>query len=549
MAATLLEFAEICEKIRATSSKKQKISIVANYLQRLNREDLPLACRLLTSRVFPPWDARAVNISYSTILDALKEITDVDEESLKATYLKYGDLGSAAEELMQDKKVTTLIQTSLTLQNVYNALDSAASKKGEGAAEYRERVLNGLLALCSPLEAKYLVKVLCGEMRIGLDEGLLEEALAVAYGRSLKKVREASLVVADIGESALIALDGTFDLLKLKLFHPTNFMLAEEMSSPQEVAEYFCCELYAEYKYDGVRAQIHSSDREVRIFSRRLEDITNSFPELHTPVGREVILDGEIVPYKDELLPFQKLQQRLHRKTITEDVLNETPVVYFAFDILYYSGETCINKPLRERRAILETLDLKPPFYYANQFKVRSEAEIKEIFESSLKLGYEGLMIKRPDSEYTPGKRGKKWVKLKKELATLDVVIVAAEYGHGKRAGVLSDYTFAVKSEDGLKVIGKAYSGLTDEEILNMTETLNKLTLKDLGHMKIVKPKIVLEVAFNNIQRSSRHNSGYALRFPRIKRIRWDKSEDEIDTLDKVKEIYERQTRKIIGLI
>jgi DNA ligase-1 len=544
LAATLLEFAEVCERIKATSSKNQKVSIVANYLRGLSREDLPLACRFLTSRVFPPWDARAVNMNYSTIIDALKEITGVDEKRFKATYLKYGDLGSTAEELMQDKKVTTLLQTPLTLQNVYSALDSAASRKGEGAAEHRKRVLKGLLALCSPLEAKYLVKVLCGEMRIGLDEGLLEEALAVAYGRSLKKVREASLVVADIGESALIALDGAFDSLKLKPFHPTNFMLAEEMSSPQEVAEYFRCELYAEYKYDGVRAQIHSSGREVRIFSRRLEDITNSFPELHIPVGRDVILDGEIVPYKDGLLPFQKLQQRLHRKTITQDVLNETPVVYFAFDILYYSGETCINKPLKERRAILESLDLKPPFYYANQMKVRSEAEIREAFESSLKLGYEGLMIKRPDSEYTPGKRGKKWVKLKKELATLDVVIVAAEYGHGKRAGLLSDYTFAVKSKDGLKVIGKAYSGLTDEEILDLTEKLSKITIKDLGHMKIVEPKIVLEVAFNNIQRSSRHNSGYALRFPRIKRIRWDKSAEEIDTLDRVKEIYELQTRK-----
>lgn len=545
MAATLLEFAEVCEKIRATPSKKQKISIVANYLNGLSREDLPLACRLLTSRVFPPWDARAVNISYSTISEALKEITGVDEKKLKSTYLKYGDLGSAAEELMQGKKVTTLMQTSLTLQNLYSALDSAASMKGEGAAEHRQRVLKGLLALCSPLEAKYLVKVLCGEMRIGLDEGLLEEALAVAYRRSLKKVREAGLIVADIGESALVALDGAFDSLKLMLFHPTNFMLAEEMSSPQEVADYFRCVLYAEYKYDGVRAQIHSSDKEVRIFSRRFEDVTSSFPELRKPIGREVILDGEVVPFKDGgVLPFQRLQQRLHRKTITQDVLDEAPVVYFAFDILYYSGETCISKPLKERRAILEALDLKPPFYYANQIRVRSEVEVKDAFESSLKLGYEGLVIKHPDSEYTPGKRGKKWVKLKKELATLDVVVVAAEHGHGKRAGVLSDYTFAVKSKDGFKVIGKAYSGLTDEEILDLTDKLNTLTVKDLGHIKIVEPKIVLEVAFNNIQRSGRHDSGYALRFPRIKKIRWDKGVEEIDTLDRVKEVYEQQTRK-----
>lgn len=543
--ATLLDFAEVCEKIKSTTSKNQKVSIVANYLLKLSREDLPIACRLLTSRVFPPWDPRAVNISYSTISEALKEITGVSDERLKATYIKYGDLGEAAEELMKEKKVTTLLQNQLTLQEVYSALNNAASKKGDGAADLRLKVLKGLLALCSPLEAKYLVKVLCGEMRIGLDEGLLEEALAAAYGRSLKEVREAGLIVADIGENALVALDGKFDSIELKLFHPTNFMLAEEMASPQEVADYFRCDLYAEYKYDGVRAQIHSGGEEVRIFSRRLEDITSSFPELSKPfLDKKVILDGEIVPYREEPLPFQMLQRRLHRKVITKDLLEETPVVYFAFDILYYDGETCIRKTLRERRAILEHLNLQPPLYYANQIKVRLESEIKDAFETSLKSGYEGLVIKHPDSDYTPGKRGKKWVKLKKELATLDVVIVAAEYGHGKRAGVLSDYTFAVKSEDGLKVIGKAYSGLTDKEIAEMTELLNALTVKDLGHLKIVEPKIVLEVAFNNIQKSSRHNSGYALRFPRIKRIRWDKSAEEIDTLERVKEIYEIQMRK-----
>lgn len=543
--ATLSEFAEVCEKIKATASKNQKIRLVANYLLKLGREDLPLACRLFTSRVFPPWDARAVNISYSTVSEALKEITGVGEEELKATYIKYGDLGSAAEELLKVKKVTTLIHNPLTLQGVYRALDAAASRKGEGAAEVRQRILEGLLASCSPLEAKYLVKVLCGEMRIGLNEGLLEEAIASAYGRSLKLVREAGLIVADIGESALVALDGAFDSINLRIFHPTNFMLAEEMPSPQDVADYFRCDLYAEYKYDGVRAQIHTDGGEVRIFSRRLEDVTGSFPELSKPfAGKEVILDGEIVPYRGGPLPFKTLQRRLHRKTITRDLLEEAPAVYFAFDILYYDGETCIRKPLRERREILEQLNLQPPLYYANQVKVRLECEVREAFESSLKLGYEGLVVKHPDSDYTPGKRGKKWVKLKKELATLDVVVVAAEYGHGKRAGVLSDYTFAVRSEDGLKVIGKAYSGLTDKEIAEMTELLSSLTVKDLGHIKIVEPKIVLEVAFNNIQKSSRHNSGYALRFPRIKRIRWDKSAEEVDTIDRVREIYEYQMRR-----
>ncbi|MEM3890589.1 MAG: ATP-dependent DNA ligase [Nitrososphaerales archaeon] len=543
--ATLLEFAEVCEKIKSTTSKNQKVSILANYLLKLSRNELPIACRLLTSKVFPPWDVRAVNISYSTISDAIKEITEVSEDKLKATYIKYGDLGEAAEELMKGKKITTLIQNTLTLQDVYSALDTAASKKGEGATEVRLRVLKGLLALCSPIEAKYLVKVLCGEMRIGLDEGLLEEALAAAYGRSLKQVRETGLVVADIGESALVALDGNFDAVKLSVFHPTNFMLAEEMPSPQEVADYFRCDLYAEYKYDGVRAQIHSSGKEVRIFSRRLEDVTNSFPEFSKPFSdKAVILDGEIVPYKDAPLPFQMLQRRLHRKEITKELLEETPVVYFAFDILYYNGETYISRPLRERRMILEGLNLQPPLYYANQIKVKLKEDIEEAFEASLKLGYEGLVIKHPDSVYTPGKRGKKWVKLKKELATLDVVIVAAEYGHGKRAGVLSDYTFAVKSEDGLKVIGKAYSGLTDKEIDEMTKILSAITVKDLGHLKIVEPKIVLEVAFNNIQKSNRHSSGYALRFPRIKRVRWDKNVDEIDTIDRVKEIYEIQAYK-----
>ena len=323
-------------------------------------------------------------------------------------------------------------------------------------------------------------------------------------------------------------------------------MLADSATSSEELCEKFQeRKLISDYKYDGIRAQVHVANGAVRIFSRNLEDITRYFPEIEDAAKRldsnGLIMDGEIVPFKSgRPLSFQALQQRLRKLERSEE---DVPVRFFAFDLLFLC-KPMIEEPLSERMKSLRSLGLNGILAYSEQRSVSNPAEVQSMFEESKSLGYEGLVVKAPSSGYTPGRRGKNWVKLKKELDTLDVVIVAAEYGHGKRAGMISDYTFAVRDSNQLKVVGKAYSGLTDSEILQMTRLLKEITLEDQGYRRTVKPQIVLEVAFNAIQRSNRHNSGYAMRFPRIKRIRMDKSVLQIDTLSRVRKIYESQTVK-----
>jgi DNA ligase 1 len=374
----------------------------------------------------------------------------------------------------------------------------------------------------------------------------------------------------------------------MRLFHPIGFMLASPAQDAEEALSYFD-HAAVEDKYDGIRAQAHIGGKEdprVRLFSRTLDEISPAFPELPLALQafpEPLILDGEILawsPDTAQALPFSELQKRLGRKKVSEDMLRQVPVVYMAFDVLYAGGELLIEKPLEDRRKILEqsfasvpkdgfivehsTATENPqgklvfePAVFDSTTGIRSGAprvilapavtadspeNLEQIFSAARARGNEGLMIKDVQSPYTPGRRGKSWLKLKKELATLDVVVTAVEWGHGKRNKVLSDYTFAVREGDKLLNVGKAYSGLTDAEIAEMTEWFKEHTIEDQGFRRTVEPKIVLEVAFNNMMRSSRHESGYALRFPRILRLRMDKSVDEIDTLETVHEIYARQT-------
>jgi DNA ligase-1 len=369
---------------------------------------------------------------------------------------------------------------------------------------------------------------------------------------------------------------------KMRMFHPLGFMLASPIESPEEGLSYFS-EAAVEDKYDGIRAQAHVSEGEVKFFSRTRDEITESFPELPGALAglpQDAILDGEIVAweYPGRARAFSVLQKRLGRKKVSERMLQEIPVAYLVFDVLYAGGELLIDRPLRERARVLDGLleakrkithhrDTEPrrktrelqgklgfgteeettaiSILRAPVFRVRSPEELEELFIAAQGRGNEGLMIKDLDSAYTPGKRGKSWLKMKRELATLDVVVTAVEYGHGKRVGVLSDYTFAVwdTNKDRLVNIGKAYSGLTDVEIAEMTQWFLEHTIEDQGFRRTVEPKIVLEVAFNNMMQSDRHDSGYALRFPRIVRLRPDKTAKEADTISRVREIFASQAR------
>jgi DNA ligase-1 len=536
------EFASTLDRVRATAGKNEKVKILAEYLQPLDPDDAERAARFATGRASVKGSADETQTGYSTISEVIREVTGLSPRDLSRTYVRYGDLGSAVEEVLATRREASLFEQALSLGDVADAFEAMSLAKGKGCNAVKKAQLKGLLLSANRTEAKYIIKILTKEMRIGLVDGLVEEAVAQAYGLDRGAVREAHLLMGDIGMLARLARSGDLSNVRLELMRPTNFMLAEPLETPEEIASYFGREVYAEYKYDGVRAQVHKKGAQVRVYSRRLEEITASFPELVEGAGRihhDFLIDGEIVPFRDDApLPFQLLQRRLRRIENFEEARARAPVVFFSFDMLVLDGKDLFREPLRARRKALAGVTEGSGFRMAEMKPVTRAGEIQNLFRKARTTGYEGLVLKDPESPYTPGRRGKYWVKLKEELDTLDVVIVGAELGHGKRAGVISDYTFAVRDGQSLKVIGKAYSGLTDAEIAEMMVKIERLTTEDDGYYRRVRPELVIEVAFDSIQRSDRHGSGFALRFPRIKRIRDDKSAEQIDSLEKVREIY-----------
>jgi DNA ligase-1 len=546
------EFSTLCEKVRLTSSKNAKVAIIAEYLAKLDDLSLPAAVLFLSGAVFPKGSGLALNVGFNTIMQSLSEIARLETKEIQEIYLKHGDMGALGERAVSKKQWSPLVpQRQLLLPDLHDQLRKIADASGSGSAEAKKKILTGLLINCSPLEARYLVKIATGELRVGAVEGLVELAVGKAFGHDAQSVRQAMLLSGDIAQVALLAKKDALATAIMKPLTPLSFMLADVMFSAEEIAQYYGSkQMICEFKYDGIRVQLHKFGGQARMFSRKLEDVTGSFPEIAGAaqlLQHDFILDGEVLAYKnDRPLHFQELQKRLRRKAVTEQLKSEIPVIYAPYDVMYVDGQQVIDRPLIERKSLLSQIKFKVPIVDLGYRVVSSAQEIADAFVESRKLGHEGLVIKEPESQYHPGKRGRHWVKLKRELDTIDAVIVIAEYGHGKRAGMLSDYTFAVQDDDDdddgeLKAVGKAYSGLADDEIAELTARLRSIAVKDEGYRLLVRPEIVLEVAFDSIQKSDRHDSGFALRFPRIKYIRADKTVSDIDTLDKVRRIYESQ--------
>src|ERR671921_1588171 len=458
-------FVEICENIRSTNSKNAKVSILSEYLADLDEDSLPIAALFLSGRIFPRGSKLNVNVGFSTIMQSLSEIAMLDAGEIQQIYLAHGDIGALSEYAVSKKHMISLFQQQqLTLSFVYNQLKKIADTVGPGAGKNKTKILTGLLINILPLEAKYLIKIINGEMRIGLVEGLVEIAIAKAFNQNIQVIREAMLVVGDIAQVSILAKRNCLDKAIIKPLTPLSFMLADVMFTAEEIIKYYQEPLICEYKYDGIRVQMHKFGQEIRMFSRKLADITNAFPELadsalaaaatittsSSPSSNiDFILDGEILAFRNNKpLHFQELQKRLRKKTVTEQIIAEVPVIYTVYDIMYFNGEAILKKPLNERKEILSCVAFKQPIINSSYKIVNSEQDIISMFGVSKDIGHEGLVLKEPYSQYHPGKRGRYWVKLKKELDTIDAVIVIAEYGHGKRAGTLSDYTFAVRDEN-----------------------------------------------------------------------------------------------------
>ncbi len=547
-AAGLLEtFAEVAEQVAATTKKLEKTALVGNFLKQLVDADLNRAARYFAGHQFAQNDARTTNVGGSIITAALSEATGFTPQQLAPIYVRLGDAGETAHEAVQAAK--RFHSPQITLAETESIITRLSETRGSKA---KTAVLVAVLSHATPLEAKYLIKLLAGDLRIGLRESLVEDAIARAFEKPLASVAQVNMLLGDIGETAVRARNNDLDNVNMRLFHPIKFMLATPAADLADIARTMPEVFFVEDKFDGIRAQAHVENSRVTIYSRTMDEITHRFPELVGPLqelGAPVIIDGEIVPAQgDRILPFSELQKRLGRKQIGEDLLRDVPVILVAYDLLYAHGRVLIDESLADRHGLLEEIVPREGTIRISTAKKFIEvAALDQEFDNARARGNEGLMIKSPASSYKPGRRGREWLKLKRAIATLDVVVTAVEVGHGKRRHLLSDYTFAVRrsQDDGeLLNIGKAYSGLTDAELTEMTEWFTKNTIKEFAHgrVRLVKPEIVIEVTFDRVQESKRHKSGYALRFPRILRLRPDKQANEIDTLDTVQRLVALNT-------
>ncbi|HZY61099.1 MAG TPA: ATP-dependent DNA ligase [Edaphobacter sp.] len=632
--ALFRSLAQLAEELAAETGRLKKRAAIAEAIAAVHAaapesDDAGLFALYLAGTPFAEADARKLNAGGALLSKALLAVSGASQTELTAAYKRHGDLGAAGFDLLQAREQGSRDrEQGLTLEEIATTFAAMATAR---TTAIRSGLVEGLLRRASPLEAKYLLKLMSGDMRIGVKQSLVEEAIAVATSSPVAEVRNAVMLEADLATATMRAFAGTLGQARMRLFHPLGFMLASPVDSPEEAIERFTgkpaslkkvnstgrnkskiqgslhsgtdndtvhssgrddvsvnprIEAFLEDKYDGMRAQIHCGDSgqpgRVAIYSRNREDVTESYPELaeaFAAVEQPLIFDGEILGWDlkaARALPFAVLGQRIGRKRVSNEWRQQVPVIFMAFDLMYADGTLLLEQPLRVRRNRLESVaemlveKVRSPLTIDERSKgaqsilftapdgdsverlllapsrlVESAEDIERAYADARARSNEGVMLKAAASIYQPGRRGLSWVKLKRELATLDVVVTGAEFGHGKRAGILSDYTFAVRGPGSeLLNVGKAYSGLTDAEIAEMSAWMMEHTLEDHGFFRTVEPLKVLEVAFNNIMRSGRHSSGFALRFPRIVRIRTDKPVSEIDTVERVEEIYQSQVDK-----
>lgn len=549
--------AELCEKLESTTKRIPMVNLVANFLKDLEPQEVEPAVSMILGRPFPKWSQQTLEVSWTTLSEIIRRITGINWKVFTSAFSQTGDIGSTAKLIFETSKLrkqAVLFEKALTITEVRRSFEVVAETSGYGSREKKERLIEALLSLASPVEAKYLVKIFIGEMRTGFHEGLMEQAVSEAFQIPVEIVQRASMMLGDIGTVATIAkTEGKEALSKVgfEVFRPVKPMLAQMASDVAEALKEHGGKTAFEYKLDGARVQIHKKGGIVRVFSRRLTDVTESLPEVVVIVrenvkAEEAILEGEVIAIDsdDNPLPFQHLMRRFRRVHAVEYVAEAVPVRLYLFDILYLNGESLISLSYLHRRKILAENVLDAPLtknMVADNFQ-----EAEKFLKEAIDCGHEGLMAKRIDSEYAPGIRGKHWLKIKPTLEPLDLVIVAAEYGYGRRREWLSDYYLAARdSETGeFLTVGKTFKGLTDMEIVETTKRLKELAIKEEPRRVFVLPKIVVEVVYNEIQKSPKYKCGMALRFARITRVREDKTPEEADTIRRVREIYERQFLK-----
>lgn len=559
------EFTEVCKQIEKISSLLEMKSVISEFLKTLDGKDLEIATRFLMGKIFP--GEQELGIGPSLLTSALSAVSGESVEAIKELVKKTGDIGLAAKEALSKKKKQTTFTSfasdaqALTVAEVYKNLENISRATGSGSQDKKIKILQYLFSSVTPEEAIYLARLIMQELRIGVGEGVLRDAIAQAFNTTQAQVERAYMLTSDLGLVAKVACYGGntgLERLSVMPFRPVKMMLAQLANGILSVIEELK-EVAVEWKYDGARVQIHKQGEKVAIYSRKLEDVTNSLPDivelLKYIVPKEAILDGEVIAIgsNGKPRPFQDILKRFRRKFDVLEMAAQIPLSLKLFDVLYIEGKSLIELALRERRRILENIlphQTSDTISIAAQIVTSSVEEVEKIYDEAIAAGHEGIMLKDLNSPYTPGKRGKHWLKLKPESETLDLVVIGAEWGQGKRAHLLGSYVLACRDQNTgeLLSIGKVGTGMSDEMLADLTEIFQELIIPKAGKEVDVKPVIVFEVGYEEIQKSPNYASGYALRFPTLINIRYDKTPEEADTLDKVEQIYIRRRSRIKNL-
>ena len=536
---------DLYEKLSKTTKKLEKRDMLAEFYKSISKDELELAVNFSTGV------DEDLGISNELMKDAISKAFGINKNSIVKKFKELGDLGLVAEYYSENTKQMTLLKRSLTLEKVYHNIKELEKMSGKGSQDRKISLISELLVSSSPKEALYITRTILGYLRIGVAEGIVRDSISKAFDVPVSDVEHAYSILNNYGKVAYISKTSPGKLKKVKIVvgSPIRVMLAERAKNLKEGLDSFkdpCIET----KYDGFRTQLHKDGNKIWIFSRRLENVTKQFPDLVELAKKYIkvdrcIIEGETVAISKDgrPLPFQKLSRRIQRKYNIGDMVKEIPIQINLFDVLYADEENYMVKPLRERWKKLNEIikPLKGKFVLAEHIETKNYKEAEKFYKWSLSIGEEGVMVKNLDAKYHPGKRVGYWLKVKPIMDTLDLVIVGAEWGSGKRANLIGSLKLAVRSDEGFQTVGMMGSGLSDEQLKEITERIKKLIVSESGNEIVVKPKIVVEVAYEEIQKSPNYNSGYALRFPRLVRIRYDRSPKNASSIDDVKELYKIQ--------
>ncbi|MDD1684333.1 MAG: ATP-dependent DNA ligase [Methanoregula sp.] len=538
-----MDFSQTCEKLEGISGRLEMIDIISKELPGLSPEELPVYVRFVMGRIFPDWSSQKLGIGPNLLYEATGYVAGVTKEQVIETINRTGDVGRAVDELLAIKSQTTFFHEELDLVHVYTALIAIAGLEGKKSQREKLLAVRRLLGNAHPLEGRYLARIMLEELRIGVGEGSVREAIAKAFLVDPGLVEHAMQALNDMGEVAKLAKTGPEALqnVRITLFHPVRMMLAQAGTIDGMVSEHG--EVAAEFKYDGSRFQFHKKGNWARMYSRRLEDVTGALPDiieqLLSATDHDVILDGEAIAIKEgKPMPFQSVLRRFRRRHDIAEAKEAIEMVPHVFDILYLDGETLIDLPLDERRKRLETVVRQ---YIAPQVVSSDPALITKTYNDALAAGHEGIMIKVRSSPYSPGQRGKNWIKIKPEVDTLDLAVIGAEWGEGKRAHLFGSFLVACQDAGKLVPLSRVATGFTDEQLLEVYDLLKDTVTRKSGKEVTFEPTLVFEVGYSELQASQNYEGGFALRFPRFIRMRDDKDIPDIETIDGIRERYRRQ--------